>query len=362
MTKQEMNLWGCSIKGIGIRKLLILERELGNVENIYEASQDRLLKIKGISKTDVHNIVKSRETFTAQEFFRRLAADQLNYCTYFDDTYPDLCRQIYDPPKKIFFRGRLPDEKICVAVVGARDCSVYGKECARTFSDVLSAAGVGVISGMARGIDGWAHQGALEGGGRTYAVLGNGADICYPAEHRRLYQSIINHGGVLSEFPPGTKAAPALFPRRNRIISALSLGVLVVEARQRSGSLITAEQAAEQGRDVFVIPGRIGDALSEGCNRLIKQGAYLVTSPEEILEFYGIEKRNKTENCTNINIFLETKEKMVYASLSLEPKHLNVLAEELNWESADVMKCLLSLLKHRLVKEIGNHYYIRNVI
>ncbi len=362
MTRQEMSLWVCSIPGIGIHKILLLERELGTAEKIYQASGDRLLQIKGISKKDVHNIVESRKTFTGRKFFLSLEKNQLNYCTYFDEGYPAPCRRIYDPPKKIYFRGRLPDEKVCIAVVGARNCSVYGRETARAFSAVLSAAGVGVVSGMARGIDGWAHQGALEGGGKTYAVLGNGAEICYPAEHRKLYLSIIKHGGVLSEFPPGTKAAPALFPRRNRIISALSQGVLVVEARQKSGSLITAGQALEQGKDVFVIPGRIEDALSEGCNHLIKQGAYLVTSPDEILDFYGIMKKKKTENYTNINFSLETNEKMVYANLSLEPKHLNVLAEELEWESAEVMKCLLSLLKRSLVKEIGNHYYIRNVI
>lgn len=362
MTRQEMNLWICSISGIGIRKILKMEKELGTVEQIYRAGEERLAKIRGITATDAHNIVESRKCFESRRFFQRLARFQLKCCTYFDENYPESCRHIYEPPKKLFFRGGLPEEKICISIVGARACSLYGRETARAFAGKLASAGVGVISGMARGIDGWAHQGALEGGGKTYAVLANGAEICYPAEHERLYRSIIRRGGVLSEYPPGTKATPGFFPHRNRIISALSRGLLVVEARKKSGSLITAEQALEQGKDVFVIPGRIGDGLSEGCNNLIKQGAFLVTSPEEILDFYGIINKKKTENDTNINFFLETEEKMVYANLSCEPKHLNVLAEELNLEPVEVMKCILSLGKHRLVKEIGNHYYIRNVI
>lgn len=361
MKKEDYALWACSIKGIGIRKLMVLERELKTPEKLFFAKKEELEQVNGISDKDIHNIMESKRSFDPERFRQRMKREEMVCTTYFSNDYPERCRQIYDPPKKIFYKGKMPDEKIRVAVVGARNCSCYGKEMARSFSSSLAAAGVGIISGMARGIDGWAHQGALEGGGKTYAVLGNSAEICYPREHERLYRSILKNGGILSEYPPGTKAAAPFFPMRNRIISALSDAVLVVEARIKSGSLITADLALSQGKDIFVIPGRASDALSEGCNNLIKQGACLVTSPEEILGYYGIVYENKTENFRNINIFLERREKMVYASLSLEPKHFNVLTRELDMGSVEVMKCILTLLKHGLIKEIGNHYYIRNV-
>lgn len=361
MKKEDYALWACSIKGIGIRKLIVLKREFQTAERIFLAKRRELEQVDGISDRDIHNIMESKRSFDPELFRRVLKREEMACETYFSQAYPEGCRQIYDPPKKIFYKGSMPEEKLCIAVVGARSCSHYGKEMARSFASSLAKAGVGVVSGMARGIDGWAHQGALEGGGKTYAVLGNSAEICYPKEHERLYRSILKNGGILSEYPPGTKAAAPFFPMRNRIISALSNGVLIVEARTKSGSLITADLALSQGKDVFVIPGRVGDALSEGCNNLVKQGACLVTSPEEILGYYGVVYENKTENFRNINIFLERREKMVYASLSLEPKHFNVLTRELDMGSVEVMRCILTLLKHGLIKEIGNHYYIRNV-
>lgn len=358
----DYDLWLCSIDGIGAKRLERLMNSLKTSENVYHASREQLEKIDGISKRDVHNIVESRKKYDEIHVKDELKKYDMKCVTYFSDGYPERCRHIYNPPKRIFFRGKMPGEGVCLAVVGARNCSHYGRENARRFSACLAANGIGIISGMARGIDGWAHQGALEGGGHTYAVLGNSAEICYPREHDKLYRSIWKRGGILSEYPPGTAAAPGFFPMRNRIISALSDGILVIEAREKSGSLITVEQALEQGKDIFVIPGRVGDELSEGCNNLIKQGAFLVTAPEEIVEFYGIVYEKNTQIFRNINIFLESEEKMVYASLSLEPKHLNVLAEELNMDSAEVMRYLFSLQRNHLIKEIGNHYYIKNVI
>lgn len=352
--------WLCGIDGIGIRKLMRLREEFASAAEIYHASSERLKRISGISSRDVHNIVESRKRYDPGSWSRLLAGYGMSCVTVFSDGYPEACRQLYQPPKRLFYRGSLPRERVRVAIVGARNCSLYGKEMARFFAVSLAAGGIGVISGMARGIDGWAHQGALEGGGRTYAVLGNSVEICYPAEHERLYRSILGHGGVISEYPPGTKARAGFFPMRNRIIGALSDGVLVVEARKKSGSLITADQALDQGRDVFVVPGRIGDELSEGCNNLIRQGACLVTDPSEILEYYGISAEEQVENLSNFNIFLERKEKMVYANLSLEPKHLSELAEESGMGLTEAMRCILSLQKKQFAEEIGTHYYIKS--
>lgn len=357
--QEEYNDWLCNIEGIGGRKLKCLRRELGSARAVFFASENRLKKISGISKKDVHNIVESRQKYNSGYRAHNMTFHGMNCVTFFSDEYPGQCRELYAPPKRLFYKGSLPVEKRRIAIVGARDCSLYGKEMARRFAAGLASGGAAVISGMARGIDGWAHQGALEAGGRTYAVLGNSVEICYPREHERLYRSIVRQGGVISEYPPGTEARPEFFPMRNRIISALSDGVLVVEARAKSGSLITADQALEQGKEVFVIPGRVGDVRSEGCNNLIKQGACLVTQPEEILEFLGVTCSDQKENNRNFHIVLETKEKMVYDSLSFEPKHLNVLTDDLKLEQTAVMRCLLSLLKNGMIQEIGNHYYIK---
>lgn len=359
MTKEDYEFWLCGIPGIGAKKLLRLRQEFPAAEEIFTASADSLKKVSGITQRDVHNIVESRKKYNSGYWKKKLGEYGMQCAGMFSYAYPEGCRHLYQPPKRLFYIGRLPEEQYRVAVVGARDCSLYGRETARAFSAHLASCGVAVISGMARGIDGWAHQGALEGGGTTYAVLGNGAEICYPKEHERLYHSIVRRGGIISEYPPGTEARPSFFPMRNRIISALSDGVLVVEARAKSGSLITADLALEQGKEVFVIPGRAGDALSEGCNNLIKQGACLVTEPEEILNCLGILPPKEMKNFRNLNIRLETKEKMVYDSLGFEPKHISVLAEEQKMEQAEIMRCLLLLLKYGMILEIGNHYYVK---
>lgn len=359
MTGGDYGFWLCGIDGIGIQKIKCLQQEFGTPEAVYRAPEKELGKISGITGKDVHKIVESRKIFRPGLWKEKLDLLHMKAATFFSEDYPAACRQLFRAPKRLFYKGSLPAEKYCVAVVGARDCSMYGKSMARVFGAGLAAAGVAVISGMARGVDGWAHQGALEGGGKTYAVLGNSAEICYPREHRRLYESIIKNGGVLSEYPPGTEARPGFFPMRNRIISALADAVLVVEARKKSGSLITADLALEMGKEVFVIPGRVGDALSEGCNSMIKQGAGLVTEPDEILQILGIGVRTETEKIKKLNIHLETNEKMVYDSLSFEPMHINTLMEDLKMSQIEIMRGLLPLLKDGLVQEIGNHYYIK---
>lgn len=359
VTREEYEFWLCGIDGIGGRKLMKLRQEFQTAEAVYLATEEKLKKISGITEKDVHNIVESRTEYNPGYWRKKLAAYQMKCSTFFSGDYPSGCRQLYQPPKRLFYIGRLPHERYRIAIVGARDCSLYGREVARRFAAYLAANGVAVMSGMARGIDGWAHQGALEGGGNTYAVLGSSAEICYPSEHERLYRSILRRGGVISEYEPGTKARAGFFPMRNRIISALSHAVLVVEAKIKSGSLITADLALEQGKDVFVIPGRIGDTLSEGCNNLIKQGACLVTEPQEILECLGVVPEKEMKNFTNLNIFLETREKMVYDNLGFEPRHLSELAEEQKMEQTEMMRCLLSLLNKGMIREIGSHYYLK---
>jgi len=204
-----------------------------------------------------------------------------------DPAYPGLLKEIHDPPKCLWAQGDCDFSGPMIAVVGARDCTAYGQKVAYEIAKALARAGVCVVSGLAYGIDTAAHQGALEGGGRTVAVLGCGIDQAYPARNQKLKEKIVRQGTVLSEFAPGVEAAPWTFPKRNRIVSGLSLGVVVVEAGLKSGSLITADFALQQGREVFAVPGPVTAAQSEGTNRLIQNGAKLVISVDDILDELG---------------------------------------------------------------------------
>lgn len=208
----------------------------------------------------------------------------IRFLTVEDRKYPERLRKIPSPPYALYVIGELPPEELpAVAVIGARECSDYGSYVAEGFGEALGRRGIPVISGMARGIDGISQRAALNGGGRTYAVLGCGADICYPKSARKLYEEICENGGIISTFPPGTQPARCLFPERNRIVSGLSDAVLVVEARQKSGTFITVDMALEQGREVYAVPGRLTDRLSDGCNLLLQQGAMIALSPEDLL-------------------------------------------------------------------------------
>ena len=218
----------------------------------------------------------------------------IGFSCILEESFPDRLRTIPDPPFGLYWRGELPESGStgpCAAVIGARLASGYGRAQARRFGRGLAQRGITVISGMARGIDGIAQSAALEAGGKSYAVLGCGVDLCYPEENRRLYELLLQRGGLVSEYPPGTPPDARNFPQRNRIISGLSDLVLVIEARRRSGTLITVDMALEQGREVFAVPGRVSDALSDGCNCLIRQGAGAATCPKDIAEFFfGVEE------------------------------------------------------------------------
>ncbi|MCM1192793.1 MAG: DNA-processing protein DprA [Butyrivibrio sp.] len=202
-----------------------------------------------------------------------------------DKEYPRRLREIPGAPKRLYVLGKLPEEQIpTVAVIGARDCSEYGKYVAAGLGAALGRSGIQVVSGMARGIDGISQEAALDAGGSSFAVLGSGVDVCYPAGNRQLYEKLKEGGGILSEYPPGTPPVSGHFPPRNRIVSGLSDAVVVVEAREKSGTLITVDMALEQGREVYVVPGRVTDSLSSGCNRLLKLGAGLLLNREEFIE------------------------------------------------------------------------------
>lgn len=253
-------------------------------KEVYCAGRERLEKLVGRERAELLVQAQGEDVYAYEEGLREKG---ISFYPFYHPAYPLRLRQIPDRPFGVYVKGSVREDCGSVAIIGARDCSAYGSYVAREFGRALSEKGNRVVSGMARGIDGIAQAAALEAGGSTCAVLGCGVDVCYPASNRTLYESICERGGVLSEYPPGTKPHAALFPARNRIISGLADLVLVVEARQKSGTLITVDMALEQGKEVFVIPGRITDRLSDGCNGLLMQGASVALSPDQLLEQLG---------------------------------------------------------------------------
>lgn len=279
----------------------------------------------------------------------------------FDDKkYPAKLRLIRNPPRALFVMGSLPGNTVSVGIVGARRCSEYGRTAAGQIAQALALNGVTVVSGLASGIDSAGHAGALKGGGHTYAVLGCGPDICYPAGSRQLYENILEaDGGILSEYPPGMHPMPAFFPERNRIISGLSDILIVAEAKKRSGSLITADFALEQGKEVCAVPGRISDPCSEGCNHLIEQGAAILYNIEKFLQDYNL----KCKNCENISkcarLGLEKDEQLLYSCLDLEPKFIDIIIEETGFSFPQVIHLLNRLKRQGLVRETFKNYFSR---
>lgn len=274
--------------------------------------------------------------------------------------YPQRLTQYKGMPKGIYVKGCVPkDEERTVAIVGARMCSQYGKKQAYDYAKSLASAGISVISGLAKGVDGYAHEGALAAGGTTYAVLGCGADICYPASNRDLYERIPFGGGIISEFPNGTSPKANHFPMRNRIISALADVVLVIEAKEKSGSLITADFALEQGKDVYAVPGRVDDALSYGTNRLIAQGAGIAYSPEMLLDELGISFIKEKNRTKKTNLGLAREFDLVYSCMDLQPKDLHTILEEVELPAEQTMNILLKLQIDGKIREVFRNCYVK---
>lgn len=357
MGKGELWFWLLNCEGIGQKKIEYLLRCFGSVEAIYKASDSELLKVPKITQKNVLAMKEEKKIW--QRKYDRMMRSGVAFVLREDDNYPAKLRNLIDAPYALYVRGRLPDSyKKSIAIIGARDCSMYGKEMAKWFSKELGKAGIQIISGLARGIDGYSHEGAMEVNADTFAVLGSGIDVCYPREHEWMYDGIQKEGGIISEYGLGVPASAGQFPMRNRIISGLSDGILVIEAREKSGSLITADLGLEQGKDIFALPGRVGDSLSTGCNNLIKMGAYLAQSPDDILENYHIGNLEKPKDWKKNNYMLETKEKIVYANLSYNHKHINELTIDTKLSLNEVMECLISLELKGLIKQTMKNFYI----
>lgn len=273
----------CSIPMIGgVRAGQLLSR-FGDPQGVYEAGTAGWREI--LSDSVVEYMDRQKKSGNLEEEYHSLGEKQIGLVLQEEEGFPRKLLEIPDPPYGLFYKGKLPEQKQpSVAVIGARECSEYGRFVAEELGRYLGSQEIQVISGMARGIDGISQQAALLAGGTSYGVLGCGVDICYPAQNRRLYEELLEKGGLLSTYAPGTKPLPQYFPPRNRIVSGLSDALIVIEARQKSGTLITVDMALEQGRDVYVVPGRLTDRLSDGCNHLLTQGAGVFLSPESFAE------------------------------------------------------------------------------
>ncbi len=327
---------------------------------VLQASTRELVEIEGIDRTIAHNIKTTASEKFADEQMQLLAKRGARIITFWDSSYPPLLKKIFDPPVVLFFRGDISElDSKPIGMVGTRSPSSYGRLMAEKFAGEMARKGVTIVSGLARGIDTLAHRAALAMGGRTLAVLGSGVDVIYPDENRKLADQISTSGALISEFPMGTKPDAPHFPRRNRIISGLSVAVLVVEAGQGSGALITADCALDQGRDVYAIPGNINNPKSYGCNHLIQQGAKLISSAEDIFEDIGGTFSTGGSVQAPINVPLAPQEEKVYLLLSHEPVHIDLIAQKSGMKTSQALAVLLSLELKNLVKQIAGKNFVR---
>lgn len=355
-------LWLTRIDGIGIKKQKFLLDTFGNAENIWFARPYELKYKYGINDSLVEKILLSRKISIIEKYKEELYKKGIIFISIKNKLYPSLLKEIHDPPAGIYVKGTLPSDKAPkVSIIGSRKCTEYGVHMAYKLSKDLGKNDFVIVSGMAKGIDTMAHKGAIDGNGKTIAVLGCGANICYPAENRALYESIINNGAIISEYPPDTKPIPGFFPVRNRIISGLSNATIVIEANKKSGTLITVDQALEQGRDVYAVPGNVNSKLSEGTNDLIKQGATLISTYKDVINALGIKEEQNKENLTNYGIDLASEEKLVYDCISFEPITVNNLVIKLNINLQKIQYILTMLELKEYIQRLPGQRYIRSL-
>lgn len=353
-------LWICNTMGFGVKKMQRILAHFGGYEEAFEAREREYEAIPYITSKDRKNLFRRKNISFLEEEWENLQKKGVHFTYYGEKEYPSSLKHITDPPYGIFYKGHLPKENApSIAVVGARNGSYEGRTLAHKFGKELGQYGILVISGMAKGVDIAAQRGAMEEKcGKTYGVLGCGVDICYPRQHINEYTRMQEQGGILSEFPMGTPPMPYHFPMRNRLICGLAQGVLIIEAKKGSGSLITAELGLEQGKEIFVLPGSIANPLYEGGNALLQNGACLVTKTQDILDGMGMFfDENAMDRKKKSKDMLETAEKIVYAILSLEPIHLWEIADRSGFEIEKVMEILFLLQRKNCVETVGNNYY-----
>ncbi len=348
------------IGGIGSFRLKELLAYFGSPEAVLEAPRHKLRAIYGIGDKIADKIVALKKESIEKELdaAKKLG---LKIITIEDNDYPLNLKNIFDPPIVLYLKGKLkPEDNLAIGLVGSRRASFYGLSQAEEFSSGLAAHGFTVISGMARGIDTYSHRGALKSGGRTIAIIGSGFNHLYPAENKKLAEEISQNGAVISEFSLNTEPLPQNFPRRNRLISGMSLGILVVEAAQNSGALITADFALEQGREVFAIPGKIDSSTSFGTNELIKQGAKLTSNISDILEEFVLPLPVKEKEIIGKEVLSEIgEEEKLFNLISLQAVQLEELVAKTEMDIPHIADILLKLQIRKLVKQLPGKQFVR---
>lgn len=341
---------------LGAKRIRFLVDYFHSAEKVFRASEKELFA-SGLPARAVNALLHERKTIIPEREWGRVESLGIGVITLVDQDYPSLLMQIYDPPAVLFYQGDLTvTNEPGLAVVGSRKATEYGKTVANKLASDLAVAGVVVISGMARGIDTSAHFGALQAGGKTAAVLGCGLDICYPPENRKLRDEIVRSGLVLSEFPPGTTPKPHHFPMRNRIISGLALATIVVEAAEKSGALITADCALEQGREVFAVPGSINSPNSRGCHKLIKEGAAMAEHAADILCELGFLNVQHDERKT---VELSPIQKQVLQAIEFEPVQFDDLVKRSGLDAPMLAVILVELELASFLKKLPGNYFLR---
>ncbi|KPU43923.1 hypothetical protein OXPF_20880 [Oxobacter pfennigii] len=347
--------WITTIKGISTRKIYKLLEYYGDIKSLWNTIPGELKDIPGMPETLAYNIINRRNENTLLKEIKEIKSKGIDIITVDSENYPENLKNIYEPPIVLYIKGSFKECRAYLGVVGSRKCSSFGKTITRNMAKGLAEYGIGIISGMARGIDTQAHFGALDSDGYTCAVVGCGLDIVYPPENKLLMKEIINRGAVVSEYVPGTQPYAYNFPERNRIISGLSDALLVVEAGEKSGALITVDFAIEQGKDVFAVPGSILSSISKGTNKLIKDGAKIVTDIDDILEEFKIDIKYNNINEEK----LSEAEKMILSEIENAPVQADKLLHKMKLKIGEFNSVLTSLELKGIVKVLPGKYVIR---
>jgi DNA processing protein len=347
-----------NVSGVGSARFRALLGAFGSPADALKAGERALREVPGVEAVTAAAIRAAGANGEGQKLLDMLGECSGRIISIWDEDYPKQLKEIHDPPALLFVRGELPRaEEPCVGIVGTRNPSLYGIKQAHVIAADLAAAGAAVVSGMARGVDSSAHEGALQGKGRTYAVFGCGVDIIYPTENKSLAEKILASGALISEFLPGTPPDPGLFPRRNRIISGMSLGVLVVQGSETSGAMITARYALEQNREVFALPGSVDDQRSRGPHQLLRDGATLVGSAQDILRELGAGPGAEKRAAIALPP-LNPSEEAVAAKLSTEPIHIDQLTRDMGKPVAAILADLLGLEMKGWVEQLPGKLFV----
>ena len=355
--------WLTNIQGFGDQKCHCYAKDYFGAKRLYEMSENEWKTVAQVKEQDIVRLRESKKKWNLNAEWEKFLTKETHFITRYDALFPSRLLHLEIVPFALYYKGELPPEdSFQVAIVGARMCTNYGKTIAVEIGKFCAHQKVGVISGLARGIDTAAQGGALKAGGNSYGILGGGVNVIYPPENKRIYQEVSKSGALISQYPPDYVPRAQCFTYRNRIISGLADAVIIVEARERSGSLITADFALAQGKDVYAVPGRIDDPLSIGCNQLIHQGAQIVTTIDSLFEDMKIFNGKFYEKSVKNKIQLDKEELLVYSCLGLHPLPFSQIFEETKLPIGMLVKTLTELMNNGFVVEYYKNYYCRSEI